>query len=327
VSPGGRLAGRRREDARPIDRFVPFDLGDESSLKPLDRDAAKFRVTAYDPDLLNATHNPGHHKYLIAREVLEADVVVNLPKLKCHMKACLTGALKNLVGINGHKEYLPHHRKGGSGAGGDCYPGVPLWKEWMEGALDTVNRAGEGRLLRSGLGRLLAACRKFAALAGADDNLEGAWYGNDTVWRTCLDLNRILNYGSVDGRLMPIPQRTIINITDAIIAGEGDGPLRASPVHAGFLTGALNAAAADYVHARLMGLDPERIPIVREAFEKRSRPLADFGPDEIRLRAEASDLRGSDAMPVRFFVPPRGWRGHCELRSQDAPVEAYVASV
>ena len=327
VNPGGRAAGRRREDVRPLARFVQFDLADESLLRPLDGDAGKFRVTAYDPDMLAATHQPGRHRYLIAREFLEADVVVNLPKLKCHTKACITGALKNLVGINGHKEYLPHHRKGGSGAGGDCYPGAPLWKDWMEAALDTVNRAGEGRVLRFGLGRILAACRKFAAFGGADDNLEGAWYGNDTVWRTCLDLNRILKYGGVDGRLMPMPQRTVINITDAIVAGEGEGPLQASPVNSGFLTGALNAAAADYVHARLMGLDPDRIPIIRQAFENRSWPLADFRPAEILVRTGASELPGSHVLPVRFFVPPRGWRGHCELASQHAPDETDLAIV
>jgi hypothetical protein len=197
----------------------------------------------------------------------------------------------------------------------------------MEAALDTVNRAGQGRFLRLGLGRVVAACRKFAAFAGADDNLEGAWYGNDTAWRMCLDLNRILVYGDVDGRLRQLPQRTIISITDAIIAGEGEGPLEASPVNSGFLTGALNAAAADYVHARLMGLDPDRIPIIREAFENRSWPLADFRPAEILVRTGASELPGSHILPVRFFVPPRGWRGHCELRTEDVPFETHLASV
>jgi len=327
VNPGGLSGGKRREDVRPLAQFVTFDLGDESCLKPVDKDAARFRVTAYDPNKLAATHQGGHHRYLIAREALEADVVVNLPKLKCHSKAGITGALKNLVGINGHKEYLPHHRKGGTGDGGDCYPGTPLWKVWMETALDTANGSGNGRLLRFGLGRTVAACRKFAAFAGADDNLEGAWYGNDTVWRMCLDLNRILKYGDVSGHLKETPQRTIVNITDAIVAGEGEGPLRASRVESGFLTGALNSAAADYVHARLMGFNPELIPIIREAFAGHRWPLTDFEPAEICVRTGASELRGCDVRPVRFFVPPRGWRGHCELKTEDVDREAHLASV
>ena len=89
------------------------------------QDATKFRVTMYNPDLLQRTHAAGRHQYLIAKEVIEANVVINLPKLKSHKKSCVTGALKNLVGINGNKEYLPHHRKGGSESGGDCYIGRP----------------------------------------------------------------------------------------------------------------------------------------------------------------------------------------------------------
>ncbi len=113
INPRGRAASNERQsDVRAIDKFVLFDLGEDRALRSLDSDSERFRVTVYNPDLLTAAHRRGSHKYLVAREVLEADVVLNMPKLKCHMKACITGTLKNLVGINGHKEYLPHHRKG-----------------------------------------------------------------------------------------------------------------------------------------------------------------------------------------------------------------------
>jgi hypothetical protein len=35
---------------------------------------------------------------LIAKDVLEADIIINLPKLKMHKKAGVTNALKNFVG-------------------------------------------------------------------------------------------------------------------------------------------------------------------------------------------------------------------------------------
>lgn len=57
-------------------------------------------------------HHVGVHQYLLAKAVLEADVVINLPKLKTHKKAGVTCALKNLIGIHGNKEYSPHHRVG-----------------------------------------------------------------------------------------------------------------------------------------------------------------------------------------------------------------------
>ena len=60
---------------------------------------------------------------VVDQAIIDADLVINVPKLKTHKKAGVTGALKNLVGINGNKEFLPHHRKGGAASGGDCYPG------------------------------------------------------------------------------------------------------------------------------------------------------------------------------------------------------------
>ncbi|HET91886.1 MAG TPA: DUF362 domain-containing protein [Chloroflexi bacterium] len=39
------------------------------------------------------------HDYYIARPVLEADLVINLPKLKTHIFALYTGAVKNLFGV------------------------------------------------------------------------------------------------------------------------------------------------------------------------------------------------------------------------------------
>jgi len=108
------------ENLQPEDHFVLFDLGKESLLEPVTDRRDNFRVTCYDWRLLAKTHSAGRHCYLVARDVIEADVVINLPKLKTHKKAGITCALKNLVGINGNKEYLPHHRLGGSKAGGDC---------------------------------------------------------------------------------------------------------------------------------------------------------------------------------------------------------------
>jgi uncharacterized protein (DUF362 family) len=314
IRSNNKLIPQRAEGVRGLEHFVLFDLAAESLLEPLSPDAQKFRVTMYNPDLLQRTHTPGRHQYLIAREVMEANVVINLPKLKSHRKACVTGALKNLVGINGNKEYLPHHRKGGSERGGDCYAGGPLWKRGAEDLRDAANRREPG-LGQATLSWMAATAERVAARFGADENVEGAWYGNDTIWRTCLDLQRILRYGKLDGTLATTPQRTVISITDAIIGGEGEGPLGNTPVPSGFLTGALNPAAAEWVNARLMGYDPKRIPLIREAFGKFNYPVADFAPDCIRVSVNEEDKPASEILPFegRAFVPPLGWQGHCEL--------------
>ena len=309
------MGHQKSEGVRDLDNFVLFDLKTDSLLEPLNDDAGKFRVTMYNPDLLHRTHAAGRHQYLIAKEVIDANVVINLPKLKSHKKACVTGALKNLVGINGNKEFLPHHRKGGSESGGDCYAGGPAWKRAAEDWLDTANRSSPGTT-QSAFAWMARTAERIGAKLGADENLEGSWYGNDTIWRTCLDLQRVLRYGKLDGSLAVAPQRTVISITDAIIGGEGEGPLGNTPVPSGFVTGALNPAAAEWVHARLMGFDPERIPLIREAFGRFTHPLTNFLPDSIRVRIGDIEKCARDILPFdgRAFLPPHGWQGHCELK-------------
>ncbi|MCL4524471.1 MAG: DUF362 domain-containing protein [Acidobacteria bacterium] len=318
VLPGENYGRSKLEACRGMEQYVLFDLQEKSLLEPLRADSERFRVTMYNPELLHRTHAPQRHQYLIAREILEADVVLNLPKLKTHKKACVTGALKNLVGINGHKEYLPHHRKGGGGSGGDCYAGRSWLKGRAEDLLDIANRTQPGSF-QVALARAAAVLIRGAVLLGSDNNLEGSWFGNDTVWRTSLDLQRIALYGRADGTIAERPARHLISITDAIIGGEGDGPMSPTPVPSRFLTGAVNPAAAEWVHCRLMGLDPQKIPLVREAFGSFPYPLAVFTPQAIRVRMGNEERSADEIVPFdgRAFAPPRGWQGHCELRTKD----------
>ena len=303
----------RNENQRPESDYVLFDLANRSLLEDFDWIDGQFRVTMYNPDCLNRTHSRGKHKYLVAREVMDADLVVNLPKLKTHMKAGVTGALKNLVGINGNKEYLPHHRKGGGGSGGDCYAGDSWLKFGAENMYDLANRSSNTgvQVLASRSAEILV---KVAAALGGDLNIEGAWYGNDTVWRMCLDLQRILRYGCSDGSFASEPQRKVLTVTDAIIGGEGEGPLANTPNPSGFLTAGMSTAAVEWVNCRLMGFDPQKIPLVREAFGDFPLPVSDFRPSDIEVRINGEAWDPAKLLPFgRPFEAPQGWRGHCEL--------------
>jgi uncharacterized protein (DUF362 family) len=320
---GATLVAHPITDRRPVELYTLFDLGSESLLEPLSMHADRFRVTMYDPALMRHTHARGRHQYLIAREALEADVVLNLPKLKTHKKAGITGALKNLVGLNGNKDYLPHHRLGGRERGGDCYFGGSRLKMAAERLLDCANGC-------SGISQL--CCRQaarvsigLARLLGEDSNVEGSWHGNDTVWRTCLDLNRILVYGRPDGSLAPTPQRRILTITDAVICGEGEGPLAPSPKSVGLLTCSVNQAAADLVHAHLMGFDWRNIPLVREAFTCPHYPLVDFCPEDVQVLFEGRRFKQPWPLwnPVPFR-PPAGWVGHCERVCSEEAQAGYI---
>jgi uncharacterized protein (DUF362 family) len=308
VRRGETLSGEVQEDCRPMENYILFDLRSDSLLEAITHEESEFRVTMYHPDLLKRTHSVGRHQYLVARDVMEADVVINVPKLKTHKKACLTGALKNIVGINGHKEYLPHHRKGGSGNGGDCYPGRSQVKRLVEELLDATNRA-RGPVVRPVLAAAVRATMAFGKVVGVDNNYEGSWRGNDTVWRMCLDLQRLLHYGLLDGTLSDQIQRKVLTITDAIVAGEGDGPLSPTPVDLGMVTFAMNSAASDWVHAILMGLAPQDIPLTREAFQHYRYPLTDFPPQDIVVHVDGLLVQCGELF-ARYghrFRLPSGW--------------------
>ncbi len=215
-------------------------------------------------------------------------MIVNLPKLKTHKKAGITAALKNLIGINGNKEFLPHHRIGGSQAGGDCYPGRSGIKRALEFTLDQLNRTT--RRSRQRVWHFSERVLNRLARASGDQlGVEGSWQGNDTIWRTCLDLNRILRYGRLDGTLAPEPQRRVINIVDAIVAGHGDGPLSPEPLPLGLLIAGASSAAVDLAGALLLGYEPSAVPIVREAFGRFRWPLTNFTAAEVELRGALGD--------------------------------------
>jgi uncharacterized protein (DUF362 family) len=304
---GGRLiadVGRR-----PAERFIMFRMGSESRLEPISDREGAFRNTCYDARDMALVQRCGEHRFLLCREPFEADVILNLPKLKSHAKAGVTAALKNLVGLNGDKNYLPHHRVGGSALGGDCYEGFKPIKRVAEFCLDMANR-------RIGKYSYVPWAKAAAAinLVGGGD-LEGKWYGNDTTWRMVLDLNRLLVYGQADGTLSAAPQRRIFSLTDGIVAGQRNGPLAPEEIWLGAVTFAENSAFADLVHSALMRFDWRRIALVREAFAPMEYPLADVPPEEVAVHCEGQvhSLGEAGRKYGQAFRPPDGWVGHIEL--------------
>ena len=299
-----------RTDVQSLEHFTLFDLARNSLLEPITTPEPRFRVTQYPPAQLARTHRPGRHQYLVAREVLDADLVINLPKLKTHKKGGITCALKNLVGINGNKEYLPHHRIGGAGDGGDCYPARDPVKRALEIVLDRFNASTTqtGRRIWRAATRALQGVQNRR---GDRIGVEGSWSGNDTVWRMCLDLNRILLYGMPDGTLANTPRRRVIQIVDAIVAGQGEGPLRSEPLPLGLLAAGESAAALDWVLAIVLGYDPELVPIVREAFGEFRWPIANFSVADITVQDAATGRTIPpsvlEAMTPEGVVYPAGW--------------------
>lgn len=305
-----------RENQRSLDRFVLFDLADASLLEGFASPQENFRVTNYDPRRLASTHTSGKHQYLLCKEAFEADVVLSLPKLKTHCKAGVTGALKNLVGFNGSKEFLPHHRCGSPTTGGDCYAQPSTRKRWAEFCLDHANK-NIGRAAYP-IWRALAYARIGSWGRIEPYGLEGAWHGNNTVWRTVLDINRALRYGRLDGTLSEQPQRQIFSLTDAIVCGQGDGPLAPTPLDLHAVTFANNPVIADLVHSELLQFDWRAIPVLRESFTPFKYPLTRSTPDAALVMIGAQTLTAEQAGAAygASAEPARGWMGQVEKRNE-----------
>ena len=290
-------------ERNPIDDYLIFDVGPESFLEPLSLvNKNPFRVTYYNPDKLAETHKPGVHKYCITKEIFNADVIISLPKVKTHQKAGITAALKNLVGVNGDKDYLPHHRLGGTGFGGDCYPGRNFLRYVAELILDKANR-NQGNWKYKLFYRFSSLIWRLS-WPGKEHYLGAGWFGNDTTWRMVLDLNIIAEYGTPDGKIAKEPQRTLYSLCDGIIGGQGDGPLKPQPHPLGLVSFTNQSGMNDIAMATLMGFDPKRIPLLVNALK-----LVSAKNVKIILNNEEISIDSLPGLSIKTNPPP-GWEKH-----------------
>lgn len=245
------------------------DLSDSSSFNGLSQERIdSLRITNYDPRELARHHTSGKHEYFVSDELLRADVVVNLPKAKTHRKAGVTGALKNMVGVNVRKEYLPHHSNGSVAEGRDEYEKKSISRRFASLMLDRKNES----MAMGGLLPLRWACVLTARLASVlgkrmhgDPYSEGSWWGNDTIWRTVVDLNKIVAHADKCGALRKERQRKMIVVCDMVTIGQGEAPLLPEPGEWHMLAFADDPASHDCAMARLMGTDESLIPTVHNA--------------------------------------------------------------
>ncbi|MCD6304037.1 MAG: DUF362 domain-containing protein [Planctomycetes bacterium] len=297
--------------------YVKFNLGADSAFAEIGELCRRLYGTDADVEEVRSHHHDDVHEYLIAATVLQADCVINMPKLKTHKKVGLTACLKNLVGTAGDKNWLPHHREGTPSEGGDQFADDRA-KRRLERVL--VNAFKRWMLRHGRLGRFLGGPAKgLGKVLFGDTNSNtirsGNWYGNDTTWRMVLDLARIFVYGTCDGRLHERPARRVLNLVDGIVAGQGNGPLDAVAKPAGVVVAGTNMPAVDLACARLMGFGYRRIPLLQKALEPHRYPLVEAAYDEIRSTSNRSDWSGALAElrgEAMGFEPHFGWKGWIE---------------
>lgn len=258
-----------QNDRVSMDEYIIFDVGSESYLEEITTDENRFRITNYNPDRMKEVHHKGTHKYCITRDFFDYDVVITLPKIKTHKKAGFTNALKILIGINGDKEYLPHHRLGALNNGGDCYKERNFFSSMSEWFSDQANKHLGGWLYKPLVYAKIFFWKMSRAERGMD--LSASWYGNDTIWRTVLDIQKIAQYGRItpsgEGVIEKKKQRNVYSLCDGIIAGQGNGPLTPDPLALGVVAFSDNPYLMDTVGGMLLGLNVDKVPLLHFAKE------------------------------------------------------------
>lgn len=233
-------------------------------------------------------HSGGKNVYSLARSALAADLVVNVPKLKTHKKTGVTLAMKSVIGLSPKKYWLPHYTAGAPPSG-DEYAETPRLAARIAEQLSRFSLPG-------GLSGVIRAPKLTARGEG---NMGGSWHGNDTLWRAIVDLNRILFFANPTGAMQSAPQRKVFTVIDGIVAGEGEGPLAASPKHCGVLIAGDNMVAVDTVGCQVMGIDPRAVRYLTGSAPLPRFPLVDFQSIQTVL--------AGDAMPSFKFQLPQGW--------------------
>lgn len=293
---------------------VQFDLGEDSCLEDLYRKSADIsvRVGDYPPDETMSYHGPGKHIYVLNRKLLEADVIISVPKLKTHQKVGITCALKGTVGTIGRKECLAHHRKGSPREGGDEYPVQTRWRDLSSDMSDRACVLGTD--VRSNLYRVGSKVLSRLLRIGSKGITCGAWHGNDTAWRMVLDIARILRYGRIDGTLGESPLRKHLALVDGIVAGESEGPMTPVPRRTGVVIFGPDICAVDAACAYVMGFDPRKIQLVNNSHGFRRHPLSDgtLGELELSMNGRPAEVHEILRAFAPSFDPPKGWVGEIE---------------
>lgn len=317
----GVVVERIRQDGWASEGVV-FDLGEASELFELGPTLHNIFGSDYNRRLTTSLHRRvnGHqqHCYRISRRVLEADLVISVPKLKTHKKTGVTLNIKNMIGINTDKNYIPHFRVGSPAEGGDEYPDTrSMTKQARRRMVRSAREMILGRLGPSGeriahlfMTMLLAARDKTQVtdppaedFAPAVDDVDvfyqsvqgdafrhGDWWGNDTCWRSALDINKILLHGTVEGVLAETPTRKYFSLVDGIIGGDEIGPLAPSPRREGVLVAGFDPVSVDRVATQIIGFDPDLIR------------------DQVRASGLTKYRITNSALPIRVISNHAGWQ-------------------
>jgi hypothetical protein len=269
-------------------------------------------------------HSKNKHTYYISRTLMEADLIVNVPKLKHHKKAGVTLSLKNFIGATSRKNGLPHFRAGNPPKG-DEYPFPRRSVDIIKSRISDINLLSTFGFSIRGYehNRDQLPCDSAGCMKHQLYRIKvGDWHGTDTLWRTILDLNKAVLCGDLNGILHDTRQRQYLSIIDGIVGGDGDSPLHPRPRKAGLLLSSEDPVALDIAATYLMEFDPHKIPTLEKArsisgLRPEAQSIANtevvFNGTETTTLGELRNFLKQDPRFTTRFMPSIGWIGHIEL--------------
>ena len=297
------------------EKGILVNLGKESYFYQYPGESIKYRVPNYDFRKVQSHHLGEVQEYSINEIALTADVIINLPKPKTHRKSGYTGAMKNFVGINYSKEYLPHHTYGSLEKGGDEFSKETFVKyisSIIRQKIDIKRTQGKNSQILWSLYRCL---KKLDNLINDDRVLEGAWFNNNTLWKTVLDLNHVVQYADKNGIIQKERQRTILTLGDMVISGEKEGPLAPSPKELNTLLFSDNVVEFDCVLAAIMGFDYEKLKVLSFALNDKRLFEKNYNEIEVMINSRPPKLLTETKFKNTPFEAAKEWKGHIELRN------------
>lgn len=272
--------------------YVTIDLKRESEFEEIAEKCNNIRSIQPIHNKSEPTfhHNKGKHEYSMAKTILNADVIINVPKLKTHKKTGNTINLKNTIGVIVPRHWMPHFMK--------------HFDEFDEsvGILPKTIKIFLSLFHINGVGCILVRNRQNIPLIESS----GSNPKNDTLWRAILDVNKILFYADEYGRMQNTQQRKYFSIVDGIIGGEKNSPLSPSPIETKLIIGGIDPIAVDYIATEIMGFDYRKIKPILKSFDLKQYSFGVTNPDDISIIGE---------MPTIQFTPPKHWIDYIEKKT------------
>jgi uncharacterized protein (DUF362 family) len=134
----------------------------------------------------------------------------------------------------------------------------------------------------------------WARLTNCMKNMYGCVPGRRYGWP-----KNVLHYNGIDNCILDLTRllKPGIQLVDAVVAMEGDGPLNGTAKDAKFVMLGTDPAAVDATCARIMGIDPENVPYIRGAGEA----IGNIDPAHIKIFGASVDEVKTPFKPSPLF--------------------------